>query len=1067
MQPIRFIFSSLLAFLLSAASVSATVTVTTLRCEYAENPAGIDTPQPRLSWVLESSQRAQRQTAYQVLVATSAEMLKPGIADLWDSGKVASDQSIQLPYAGKPLASRMRCFWKVRVWDQDGKIAESTPANWEMGLLDRGDWQAQWIGFSNVGAQPKSSFEGAQWIWFPEGNPASEAPKGERFFRRLVSFPADASLKRAQLTITVDDQFTLFVNGEEVGKSTGQTDAWKQHKTFDLKSRLRPGPNVLAVKALNNGNAAGLLAKFEIECSPGPLLTVLSDKTWKAANAATEGWTSAAFDDTAWKPAKEIANLGSGPWGNTFSPALPLGQVPHLRKAMAFTKPVKQARLYASALGVYEFYVNGRRVSHDIFNPSWTDYNKRVQYHVYDITSLIRQGENALGILLGDGWYAGYVGLGGAHRYGPLALALAQVEVQFADGTMQTIATDESWKAATGPFLQSDMLMGETYDARKEVPGWANPGFDDAMWQPVLTKKVEIPLVAAPDGPVRQMMELDPRAITEPKPGHFVFDLGQNMVGWARLKVKGPAGTIVTLKFAEMLNPDGTIYTTNLRGAKCTDYYTLKGGETETWEPRFTFHGFRYVELTGFPGKPGADAVTGIVTHSDTPLAGTFECSNPLVNQLYRNIVWGQRGNFLAVPTDCPQRDERLGWMGDAQIFIRTASYNMDVSRFFTKWCQDVEDAQRPDGSFTDVSPFVCCGSGVAAWGDAGVICPWTIYRVYGDTRILERHYAAGARWIDYLVGTSTNLLRPAHGYGDWLSIQADTPKDVLATAYFALSTRLMANFAATLNKSADEAKYRTLFEQIKTEFNKAYVAGDVRIKGNTQTDYVLALAFDLLPPEKRAAAAKHLVEDISSKGDHLSTGFVGVGHLTPTLTREGHVDVAYKLLLQETFPGWLYSVRNGATTIWERWDGWTQEKGFQDPGMNSFNHYSLGSVGEWLFDTVAGIGLDPKTPAYKHIIVRPRPGGGLTYAKAEFQSIHGKILSDWKISGGRFLLNVAIPANTTAEVFLPGTGAGAVKEGNKPAAQAEGVKFLRVEDGNVVFAVGSGSYHFSSPASP
>ena len=1062
----KFTFLSLLAVLLSAAPVSAAVIVTTLHCEYADNPVGIDSRQPRLSWVLESKQRAQHQKAYQVFVASSEELLKRGKADLWDTGKVAGDQSIQLPYAGKPLVSRQRCFWKVRVWDQDGKVAESATAFWEMGLLERADWQAQWIGFSKAGSQEQSSFEGAQWIWFPEGNPAAEAPKGERFFRRNVELPADASLKRAQLLLTVDDQFTLFVNGQEVGKSSGETDAWKSFKTFDLKSRLRPGANVLAVKAFNNGNAAGLLAKLEIELGSGPLVTAVSDKTWKVVDAMVDGWTSAGFNDRAWKTAREIAKLGEGPWGNAFSPTLSLGEVPHLRKAVTIAKPIKQARLYASALGVYEFSINNQRVGHDIFNPSWTDYNKRIQYHVYDITRLLRPGNNALGIILGDGWYAGYVGLGGPHRYGPLALALAQVELEFADGSKQTIATDKSWKAATGPFLQSDMLMGETYDARQEVPGWAGAEFDDSKWQPVLTKKVEVPLVAAPDGPVRKMQELTPRAITEPQPGHFIFDLGQNMVGWARLKVKGAAGTTVTLKFVEMLNPDGTIYTTNLRGAKCTDFYTLKGGESETWEPKFTFHGFRYVELTGFPGKPGRDAVTGVVVHSDTPPAGTFECSNPLVNQLYRNIVWGQRGNFLAVPTDCPQRDERLGWMGDAQIFIRTASYNMDVSRFFTKWCQDVEDAQRPDGSFTDVSPFVCCGSGVAAWGDAGVICPWTVYRVYGDTRILERHYAAGARWIDYLVGSSTNLLRPAQGYGDWLSIQADTPKDVLATAYFALSTRMMARFAETLGKTADEAKYRTLFEQIKAEFNKAYVAGDVRIKGNTQTDYVLALAFDLLPQEQRAAAAEHLVEGISSKGDHLSTGFVGVGHLTPTLTSAGYVDVAYKLLLQETFPGWLYSVRNGATTIWERWDGWTQEKGFQDPGMNSFNHYSLGSVGEWLFDTVAGIGLDPKTPAYKHIIIHPRPGGGLTNAKAEFQSIHGKIVSDWKIKDGQFLLNIEIPANTTAEVYLPGTSAEAVKEGRKSATQAEGVKFLRVESGSAVFAVGSGSYQFSSPIS-
>ena len=1064
MQPMKSFFSSLLAFVLSAGPVAATVTVTTLRCEYAENPMGVDATQPRLSWVLESKQRAQRQTAYQVVVATNDGLLKPGKADLWDSGKVASEQSIQIVYAGKALASRQRCLWKVRVWDQDGKLAESAPASWEMGLLNKADWHARWIGLGNGSAQARSAFEGAQWIWYPEGNPAADAPRGERFFRRIIPFPADATIDRAQLALSVDDQFTLFVNGEEVGKSGGETDAWRKSRTFELKSRLRAGTNVIAVRALNNGSAAGLLARLDIETSSGPAITILSDRNWKASETAGEGWEKVVFDDVAWKPAREIAKLGAGPWGAAFSPALPLGQVPHLRKTMTLKNPVKSARLYASALGVYEFYVNGKRVSDDVFNPSWTDYHKRIQYHVYDVTGLLRGGENALGVILGDGWYAGYVGLGGPHRYGPLALALGQLEVEYSDGSSQVVGTDGSWRGATGPLLQSDMLMGETYDARKEIPGWANAGFDDAKWQPALTKEVAVPLVAAPDAPVRRMMELPALKVTEPQPGRYVFDLGQNMVGWVRLKVTGAAGTTVTLKCAEMLNPDGTIYTTNLRGAKCTDHYTLKGGGVETWEPRFTFHGFRYVELTDFPGKPGRDAVTGVVVHSDTPTVGTFECSNPLVNQLYRNIVWGQRGNFLAVPTDCPQRDERLGWMGDAQIFIRTASYNMDVSRFFSKWCQDVEDAQRPDGSFTDVSPFVCCGSGVAAWGDAGVICPWTIYRVYGDTRILERHYAAGARWIDFLVGSSTNLLRPAHGYGDWLSIQADTPKDVLATAYFALSTRMMANFAAVLNKPADEAKYRSLFEQIKAEFNKAYVAGDSRIKGNTQTDYVLALAFDLLPAEKRAVAAKHLVSDIAAKGDHLSTGFVGVGHLTPTLTGEGYVDMAYKLLLQETFPGWLYSVKNGATTIWERWDGWTQEKGFQDPGMNSFNHYSLGSVGEWLFDTVAGIGLDSKTPAYKKIILRPRPGGGLTYARADYQSIHGKIVSDWKIEKGQFLIKVVIPANTTAEVFIPGRSAEAVKEGGKLATQAEGVKFLRAEDGNVVFAVGSGSYQFTSP---
>lgn len=1047
-----------------ALSAAAALNVTLPRCEYADSPVGIDTPQPRLSWLLESPERAQRQTAYQVLVASSPDRLLSGQPDLWNSGKVASDQSIQIPYAGRPLVSRQRCFWRVRVWDQDGKLSESTPTFWEMGLLQPADWQAQWIGF-RTNATASSPFEGARWIWFPEGNPAANAPKGERFFRRVISLPPDAVVQRAALALTVDDQFKLYVNGAEVGRSSGQTDAWKDAQSYDLKARLRPGSNVIAVKAFNDASAAGLLAKLEVETGTGPSLGLVSDAAWRTSATAAEGWNEVAFNDAAWASAKDLAKLGEGPWGATLSGKPALGRVPHLRKTIALDRPVKQARLYASALGVYEVQINGQRVSRDVFNPSWTDYKKRVQYHTYDVTGLLRAGGNALGLLLGDGWYAGYVGLGGPQRYGPQALALAQLEVEFADGSRQTFATDGTWRAAFGPFQQADMLMGESYDARQEIPGWSTAGFDDAAWVPAQSKAVTVPLVAAPDGPVRPMLELKPRVITEPRPGHYIFDLGQNMVGWARLKVRGAAGTTVTLKFVEMLNPDGTIYTANLRGAKCTDTYTLKGAGEETWEPRFTFHGFRYVELTGFPGQPALDAITGIVLHSDTPPVGSFECSKPQVNQLYRNIVWGQRGNFLAVPTDCPQRDERLGWMGDAQIFIRTASYNMDVSRFFTKWCQDVEDAQRADGSFTDVSPDVCCGSGVAAWGDAGVICPWTMYRVYGDTRILERHYAAGARWIDYLGGHSKNLLRPAEGYGDWLSIQADTPKDVLATAYFGLSTKLMAQMARVLGKTADAAKYEALFREIKAAFNRAYVADDVRIKGNTQTDYVLALAFDLLPPDRRAAAAKHLVDDIAAKGDHLSTGFVGVGHLTPTLTREGYVDVAYKLLLQQTFPGWLYSVRNGATTIWERWDGWTQERGFQDPGMNSFNHYSLGSVGEWLFDTVAGIGLDPERPAYKHSVIRPRPGGGMTFAKAEFQSIHGMLMSDWRLENGQFRLQVVIPANTTAEVFVPATSLDVVKEGNQPAKSAPGVTAARHAEGNAIFAVGSGSYVFTAPA--
>ena len=888
------------AFVVTAATTGTATTkmaIANLRGEYAVNPMGMDVRQPRLSWVLNSPVRGAHQTAYQVVVSSSLESLNANRADLWDSGKVLSDQSIQVVYSGKPLVSRQQCYWKVRVWDQDGaQSVFSAPAFWEIGLTEAADWKAQWIAYP------------------PE--------------------------------------------------TPGQTNV---------------------------------------------------------------------------------------------PPA-------YLRKTAALSKPIKQARLYATALGLYEFHVNGHRVGRDIFTPGWTEYKKRVQYQTYDITPLLQHGANAFGMILADGWYSGYVGLTGRNVYGKQPQGLCQIEIQYTDGKVETIVSDATWKASTGPLLQGDLLMGETYDARLEIPGWDTVACADSAWKPALVTAPSVTLVASCDAPVRATQELKPISVKEPIVGHFVFDLGQNMVGWARLKTQGLRGSQITLRFAEILNPDGTLYTTNLRGAKATDQYTLKGGGAEIYEPRFTFHGFRYVELIGFPGVPTAEAITGVVVHSDAPPSGHFACSDPMLNRLQSNINWGQRGNFVSIPTDCPQRDERLGWMGDAQIFVGTATYNMDVASFFTKWMVDVEDAQKPDGAFADVSPYVAVGAGVAAWGDAGVICPWVIYERYGDTRILERHYAAGARWIEYLKSHSKDLLRPAEGYGDWLSIQAETPKDVLATAYFALSARIMGKMAVVLGKAEDAQKYETLFKKIREAFNTAYVAPDGRIKGNTQTCYVLALDFDLLPQDKRAAAAKCLVEDITAKDGHLSTGFVGVGHLMPTLTQASYLGVAYRLLNNDTFPSWLYSVRQGATTIWERWDGWTKEKGFQDPGMNSFNHYSLGSVGDWMYSTIAGISVDPTLPAYKRILIRPQPGGGITAAHGDYMSMHGLITSHWKVANGVLKLNLTIPANTTAQVYIPTTLRNQVREGSGSAEKANGVKYLRLEEGCCVYGIGSGTYQFTAP---
>jgi alpha-L-rhamnosidase len=755
---------------------------------------------------------------------------------------------------------------------------------------------------------------------------------------------------------------------------------------------------------------------------------------------------------------------------------------PFLRKTFHLAKPIKRARVYASARGVYMLYLNGERVGHDYLRPGWTDYHKRIQYQTYDITDQLSVGPNAIGMTLGDGWYAGYLGFQGKHHhYGTYIEGVAQIEIEYTDGSGATIATDGSWKAAQGPIRYADLFMGEAYDARRELPGWSSAHYDDSAWAPVHSEPLGNANLVAQQGPtVQKTEELSAQAITEPTPGTYVFDLGQNMVGWARLRVSGEAGTTVRLRFAEMLNPDGTVYVANLRTAKATEYYTLKGAAEEIYEPSFTFHGFRYVEVTGYPGKPGPDAITGIVIQSITPPTGTFTCSSPLVNQLIRNIVWGQRGNFLEVPTDCPQRDERLGWTGDAEIFVRTATYNEDVGAFFSKWLIDMEDAQLPSGGIPNIIPNIIRRGefsldGAPAWSDACIIVPWTIYQVYGDKRLLEQHYAMMTAWIDYLDRDNPDHHWKAHrnnnghgesDFGDWLSIDADTPKDVLADAFFVYSTSLLASIAEVLGKENDAHKYRTLAEQIKSAFNQAYVRPDGRILGDTQTAYTLALRFEILPEPLRARAIQYLADDIKRRDTHLSTGFLGVGHLLPALTDNGQNDLAYQLLLQDTFPSWGYSIKHGATTIWERWDGWTAEKGFQTVNMNSFNHYSLGSVGEWLYRYVAGIDTasDAQGAGYKHILLHPHPNPALTHVTATFDSLHGRIESAWRRENGTFTWDITIPANTSATVSVPARPEQTILESNQPAETTLTLT-QRTQDA-AIYELAAGRYHFVvSPA--
>jgi len=1150
------IFRAMLCALALGPSARAALEVSALRCEYLTNPVGIDEIQPRLSWVVDSLDRGEIQTAWQVLVASTPEHLAADQGDRWDSGKVPGNATSQIVYAGSPLASRAACFWKARSWNKnDLPSAWSDSASWSIGLLNAADWSAKWIdgmifgapagtppvivaayyeavsgstGSLNLTAQLTAlALEGNYALAVTNATFGSDPAYG--FVKQLriqyqrggqtatktfaenatIVFPGDLPLL---ISPVIQSARFESVSGTGYRDVTAKLISLAQAGAFSSvvnNTNFGPDPAVNQVKRLRvnytlNGIAGVSLtaenATFNYPADlPQPVAVVFSNARYEAIDG------TGSLDVTAYLASQALAGsftltvnnttFGSDPALNhvkwlrmeyTYNGSALVkyvaedavlnfpsdlaspSTVPYLRKSFTLAKPIRNATVYATALGLYELHLNGSRVGDHILAPDWTDYSKRLHYQAYDVTAQLAVGANVLGAQIANGWYCGHIGNGGYQNWGTTPACLVQLEVFYTDGTSERIVSDGSWKMQISPTVSSDFMLGENYDATREVTGWAAAGFDDSAWEQVLLRSEPARIMNGQVmEPVRELMEITPKTLTQPAAGKWTYDLGQNMVGVVRLKITAAAGTRLTLRHAEMLNPDGTVYTANLRGAPSIDTYVCKGGGEETWQPKFTFHGFRYVELTGVAGTPPLDAVTGINFGSDNAHTGDFACSNGFINQLHSNIQWGQRGNYLSVPTDCPQRDERLGWMGDAEVFVRTATYNADIAAFFTKWLTDVTDAQHADGSYTDVSPIVGSAAGTPAWGDAGVICPWTIYQAYGDLRLLGKNYPAMVRWIEWCTTQSVNSIRSGsrgNDYGDWLSINADTNKELIGTAYYAYSTRLVAKAAAALGNTADAATYEALFQTIKAAFIGKYVNLTTgAITGDTQCTYAMALKFDLLPDTLRATVAQLLENDVIAKGNHLSTGFVGVSYLLPALSVAGKTDTAYSLLLQDTFPSWLFSVKLGATTIWERWDGWTPQNGFQDPGMNSFNHYSLGSCGEWLYGTVAGIDQDPSAPAYQKIVIHPQPGTQLTSASASLLSIHGPISTAWHQYAGGFALAATIPANTSAVVYIPATAASDVRESGQPASISNGVTFMRMESGAAVFAIGSGRYLFST----
>jgi len=738
--------------------------------------------------------------------------------------------------------------------------------------------------------------------------------------------------------------------------------------------------------------------------------------------------------------------------------------VPLLRKEFVSKGKVVSARLYVSSHGLNEIEINGKRVGDALLAPGWTAYQSHIQYYTYDVTNLLKVGPNAIGAMLGDGWYRGFLAWeNNRNVYGKRLALLAQLHVRYANGSEQIVGTDNTWRASNdGPLRQADIYMGETYDARLEK-AYSTAGFGDKIWWNAKVQDYPKNNLVAPAGPpVRRVEEIKPLKIFKTPAGETVLDMGQNMVGWVRFKVKGAAGTTVKINHAEVLDQKGNFYTANLRTARCEVNYTLKGGEVETYEPRFTFMGFRYVRLTNWPNEPALDDVVGVVIHSDMATSGTFACSSPLLNQLQHNIVWGQKGNFVDVPTDCPQRDERLGWTGDAQAFARTAAFNKDVAGFFAKWLRDLAADQKPNG----VVPFVVPDAlrndiGSAGWADVATIVPVDMYNVYADKRLLANQYPSMKKWTNYVrkEAGESHLWRSGFHFGDWLSYRGQdvlfsepvTDNDFIATAFFAHSAQLTAQAALVLGKVQEAVAYGELYEKIKKAFNQEYVTPSGRLVCNTQTAYVLALHFDLLPDNLRPQAVERLVADIKAHKDHLTTGFLGTPYLCHVLTRFGKNDVAYALLNQETYPSWLYPVKMGATTIWERWDGIKPDGSFQDVGMNSYNHYAYGAIGDWMYQNMTGIQLGEA--GYKKIIFAPKPGGGISSAKATYESPYGTIVSEWKIENGQTKLSMGVPANTSAQIALPNASPERVSQ----LAKAQN---LKVKNGMI--EVGSGMYSFN-----
>ncbi len=1144
MKNARLFLLALLTLWLPSVEAWGITTLTDLKVEYQTNPLGIDVSQPRFNWQMASDRYGAAQSAYQLLVATDEAGLRSG-EYYYDSGKRVSDRSVGIVYEGPALKPSTRYYWTVKVWDEQGQPVESDEKAWfETGLLGSGWSGARWIGSSKAPlSKYRSQFVLDYDVEIAEGSDRATFVFGARDDRNYVMAELDLNgsggvpcfrlshVTEGKLVEDASENVSAIIPSSSkrekhhirLDVTTAQyalkyfVDVWIDGKKLENTSLT---PEEKAQK--NRPNFwGGLEGAFTIYPYPkGDLIYLcrLYSIGFKQPAGQTATFSNIVLSEKAWdtelyRSSKIYTEKGTDRL-NVWFPGADRS-APMLRKTIMIRKPIASARLYATARGIYEFSLNGKRVGNDYLNPGWTDYRYRFMYNTYDVTDLLRQGENGLGAQLGTGWWSDHNGFmtGWQDQYGTHLSLLGKLLVKYTDGTSEVFVTDESWKCYDqGPIIENSLQNGEEYDARKEVLGWTEPGFDDSSWKTATrfaSPAVSVKLQAYVGSPIRNHVTLTAQSMAEPLPGVYVYDMGQNMVGVPRLKMRGEEGQEIIIRFGEMNYPttiptdpiapytiemykekQGQVYTDNYRSALSTDRYIFRGDAAgETYEPRFTFHGFRYIEIHGLKEPLPLEDVKGIVLESIGEQTSAYETSDERVNRLYQNIVWGQRGNFLSVPTDCPQRDERMGWTGDAQVFARAATYNMNVDPFYTRWLYTLRDNQSADGNFPNYAPVVGFppygaepGAGAMGWTEAGIIVPWQVYQQYGDLRILEEHYPAMLAYMDYLERRAVDYVQPFGGFGDWLAIEG-TNSMLTNTAYSAYDAMIMEQVAAALGKESDQRRFRALYEKIKDSFNRHFVDAEGRTfapaassifgessiaswpgqdpndakRVDTQTSYVVPLQFDLFNEHNKPLALKHLLENIEKHGYKLTTGFIGTPYLNLVLSENGYDEVAYRLFEQTAYPSWLYPVLQGATTIWERWNSYTLVNGFGPVDMNSFNHYSYGAIEEWMMAYSIGIQRDEDFPGYKHILLQPRIGGSFGYIRGHYDSVYGRIASGWSKQGDRTIYESIVPANTTATLYLPTISDNAIKiELGKEGATFEGVR-----DGKAVYHLKSGVYRF------